>query len=313
MSNPKTGAQPGDFHLGWAGEIEAEARQALLESGLPKIFNAPFAADDRPLPEAFTLASNIFWYTDQGPVGSCFADAGAQAGQISMSSAISAGAPFTDEQFSRAFAWHEGRKNDGTLGYRADGGSISGVMKAGFEKGYCPESLLPYKPSRSWLEQTPTQAAYDAAALRKLIGIVYPQSVEEEQRSIYNGLPPEIGIWWPYGWDQGQIDQHGRTTGVGRGVYGHALVKIGWANAGVWDNYRWWHIKNSHGPIYPVLSPEMAAKVEGYATIRPDRDYCFWVREDHMQAVIAKGNSELVAAAGIEGIEVRHVYSWRLR
>ncbi len=58
--------------LGWRPDLEAPARAAWASQGQPPLFSSTvFADDERPLPPAFTLADQVKFWFNQGPVGSC--------------------------------------------------------------------------------------------------------------------------------------------------------------------------------------------------------------------------------------------------
>ena len=296
--------------LGWLPQLEAPARDQWFASGMPPRFVA--SAPSTPLPEAFTLAQHVLWWFNQGQVGSCAGNSttGAVATSISFASANGPNA-LTEVQLSRAYIYRNGRKLDGLIG-RGDGASITNCLRAVHQFGVCPEDLFPYKPDSRYLDQAPSAQAVAGAKPFGLTGLADLKFSDAEgiKASIHAGCPPVIGIWWPYGWDQGQIDQWGRTKGIGSGVFGHALYRIGWVNPGVWDNHLWWHIVNSHGPIYPLPSEEMRAKVQGYASARPDRCYSFWCRDDLLQTVAGYGYAEQVAPVGPFSPQVGGPSSW---
>ncbi len=297
------------YALGWRADIEPAAKAAWQETGLRPVFLLPGLA--APLPKAFTLADCVLWWYDQGPVGSCFANAVVQAMQISTAAAIRAGAAFKAVQLSRHWAWWQGRELDGGNGF-GDGGSVTNALRALHELGCPTEAVCPYQPSHSYLNQKPGQTAYTEAPADTLTGCIDLRIDQSDaiKQSIAAGNPVVIGIWWPYGWDGGSIDQYGRTNGISMGEFGHAIVIQGWADPGTFDdNYLWWHVNNSHGPIYPVLPPQWASRVVGYKTARPDRCYSWWVRDDLMRRVMT-GFYEMVAPVGVAGFQERRAVSW---
>lgn len=302
------------FPTGWNHELEEAARFNLQQSVRP-LFGADMGVGDEPLPDAFSLSEDIYNWTNQGPEGSCFSDAATQMQMIAEAGLKRAGANVKLDFLSRWMGWYVGRTNDGSIGSRQAGGTISGVMKGIAETGLCLDSSAPYKPSLAYLDRKPSATAFEEAKIHRITGLLYPKTRDEIRRCIFNRLPPVDGVWWCYGWDQGLIDQYGRTTKVGYGRFGHALVRVGYAMPGTFDdNHIWWQWKNSHGPIYPVLKPEWAARVKGYKScpLTPGKDYCFWVRDDHMQTVINKGWAECVAGIAAIGNTVNEKYSWML-
>ncbi len=310
-----TGPDGQDFHLGWRPDLEGPAKERWAREGSPPRFTAAtFAAAADPEHDAFTLADLVSWWFNQADLGSCFANATPQVVQVAEAfAARRLGLPVDDtKELSRRATWYYGRQLDGLLGSRSDGGSVTNALRSFHQFGCPPDALWPYKPDHAWCEATPPASVVAAAkpyGLAGLLDLDFGDSAAIE-RAIVAGQPPAIGIWWPYGWDQGQIDQYGRTAGIGSGVFGHALALIGYVRPGVWDKYRWWHIVNSHGPIYPLPSAEMRAKVVGYASARPDRCYAFWVRDDLLQRVAGYGNQEMVAPVGPFAPDPRSPASW---
>lgn len=298
------------FALGWLADREDVAKAAWSQTGGRPVFQADVFRDSRPLPPAFSISKCIINWYNQGQIGSCFAVAAAGAMETATACAVLAGEPFEAMQLSRRFAWYEGRKRDGLIGSRGDGGTISGVMRALHEAGLPRESLAPYVVSRPQMDSKPSPEAYEDAKNNRLVGVM-PFRFEDAdaiKRTIFNGHPIVIGIWWPSGWDIGAIDQHGRTTGVTHGGFGHALYVVGWADADVFDDkYTYWHIVNSHGPIYPPLPKHWAARVPGYASARATKCYAFWARSDHLARVVGYGHAEFIAPAGVQGFKARNL------
>lgn len=311
------------YGLGWNPHLEGAARLAWANQGQPPLFRSSvFAADTRPLPPAFSLSNLIITFMDQGPVGTCYTNAGIQTIEITTGAASVAGEGVDQVRLSRAFlAWEACKRDAGGRG-RWDvtqGATITNTMRALHEAGACREELFPYKPDPRYLNRQPSAEAYAQAASCKLTGVLDLDLEDNDarKRSIFNGHPAEVGIWWPgantrdgRGWDQGYIDSYGRTSGVGGGDFGHALCVVGWVDPGVWDSHLYWQYVNSHGPIYPIPSPEMRAKVLGYRPARADRCYSFWVRDDHERIVFGKGMTELIAPAGSTGFTVKRLPAW---
>jgi len=314
--------------LGWKPHLEPIVRAAWADQGQPPIYRATvFAADTRPLPPAFSLSNLVITWMDQGPVGTCYCNAGTQAIEVAAGAAAVAGEGVEQVRLSRAYVAWEACKRDFESDPRnrgrrlaidvTQGATITGVMRALDESGACREELFPYKPDSRHLNRPPTPEMVEQAKVCQLTGVmdIELKDFDARKRSIFNGHPPVVGIWWPgagggRGWDQGYIDQYGRTSGVSGGGFGHALTIIGWVDPGVWDGHLYWQYVNSHGAIYPVPSPEMRAKVPGYRSARPDRCYTFWVRDDHERMVFNKGMTELIAPAGVTGFRVRSLPTW---
>jgi len=165
--------------------------------------------------------------------------------------------------------------------------------------GDCTEDLWPYQADHDFLEQTPPADVFKAAGSNRVTSIAELPLVstgDAWKRSIFNGHPIGIGIWWPYGWDD-QVDAYGRTTGIGSGEYGHALAVIGWHAD--WDGCQWWEILNSHGAIYGAPPAEVQAQIAGY---KPS-GFSFWARHDLLSRVMSFDYTEAYNAAGVQGFE----------
>src|SRR6476646_9901964 len=115
------------FVPGWDPATAVRARAGFHARG-QSFVSAIFADDDRPLPQAFSLARFRLWPFDQGPVGSCFANAAAQAFQIHTAADATDGARWELVPLSRRLVWFQGRKLDGSLGSSGDGGSVTNAM-----------------------------------------------------------------------------------------------------------------------------------------------------------------------------------------
>jgi hypothetical protein len=299
------------FIPGWSPSSAQRAREGYQARG--QAFVQAAFADDRTLPPAFSLAKFRLWPFNQGQVGSCFANGTAQAFQIHTAADVSAGASWELVPLSRRLVWYQGRKLDGSLGSRGDGGSVTNAMAAMGEGphgvGVCSEEKWPYQPSHAYLEHQPPDEVFANAALNRVTEIADVEVGPDWKRAIFNGHPIAIGIWWPNGWDT-QIGTDGRATGIGRGGYGHALAVIGWIDD--WGGKAWWQIENSHGPIYHPIPADVAAHVPGYQPAHPDTTHDFWVRDEWLREVLGYGYSEALAAAGMTGFQRRIVDTgWR--
>lgn len=288
--------------LGWLHEKEAEAKANW--TGCPPRFGADALADVDTSDASFSLADQVKWWYNQGPVGSCFANAVCSSIEISISAAVTAGATFDEIQLSRAAVWYFGRLLDGSNGSRQDGGSISNAMRAIHDYGIPHESDWPYKPSNAWLNRKPTDAVMRSAKEITIKGTlaIDPSDSNGIKKAIKSGLPPVIGIWWRYGWDT-NFSKDGIVTNGGQGQYGHALVMIGWAT---WNGKLYWNIQNSHGGIYPPMS----VAVPGYAAAPSGKSYSFWVSDTDFRTNVSYGNAELVAPITVIAPGNQAALSW---
>jgi hypothetical protein len=140
---------------------------------------------------------------------------------------------------------------------------------------------------------------FSDAAHVHIVAPVKVNSLAQVQYQIgVNNQPVALGIWWPYGWDGHQW----LMTQVGPGTYGHALTIVGYAAAGIIDRDTCFQIDNWHGLLYPVLPPNLAAKVPGYQPIQPTVTSDFWVRASMLSAVFQKGPVEMISATDEEGL-----------
>ena len=303
---------PDPFVPGWHPDDEKRSRDAWFATGVMPLLKTPFEADDTPIPKAFSLSSRLLWPRNQGPVGSCFINAGVSAQEISTTCSVEAGENIEEHQLSRWFGWYETRLRDGLSGSRQDGGTISGVYRAGHEVGFALEADAPYRPENRYLNQKPPAKAYESAKSSKIVAFasIGQRDRKARQKQILNGYPCNPGIWWPYGWDTA-CDKYGRTTGVGSGTYGHALVIMGWIED--WDGHFWWEYLNSHGAIYGAPPADVQQEIIGYRPFptKSGRQYSFWVRDDHEAAVMSKGNVELLSASGVTGFKAKDLVSRR--
>jgi hypothetical protein len=297
------------FMPGWSPELAERGRARFAASGRSFSAAPQFLGDDRPLPPGFSLSGWLKWPYDQGQVGSCFSNMGAAILQLMMLGAVANGAEGTPFNPSRRLIWYQCRKLDGSLGSRSDGGSIVNTFAALGDApdgiGDCSEEAWPYKPSHSWLEQTPSADVIKQAGQTRIAHIAEASfDATAWKRSIFNLSPIGIGIYWPSGWDT-SCDRSGRITGIGGGGYGHALAVIGWVDD--WDGHRWWEIENSHGPIYGIPPADVQARIVGYKPSAGDKSFSFWAREDWFQEVLGYRNTETYNAAGVEGFVPRAV------
>lgn len=297
------------FVSGWNPDLAERGRAQFAASGRFFSLAPQFADDERPLPPGFSMSGWLKWPYDQGQVGSCFSNMGAVILQLMMSGSIANGSTGTLFNPSRRLIWYQCRKLDGSLGSGSDGGSIVNSFVALGEAphgvGDCSEEEWPYKPSHSWLEQTPPANVFSDAAKTRIDQIAeMPFDSTRWKRSIFNLAPIGIGIYWPSGWDT-SCDHFGRITGIGGGGFGHALAVIGWIDD--WDGHRWWEIQNSHGPIYGIPPTDVQTKIKGYKPSANNRSFSFWAREDWFREVLGYRHTETYNAATVEGFVVKQV------
>jgi hypothetical protein len=302
-----------EFKAGWSPVLGQRARARFAAAG--RTFASTQFADDRTRPRAFSLSFLVRWAYNQGSVGSCFANMMAAILQV-LEGADNQQVPRWEvANPSRRLIWRRCRELDGTAGSGGDGGSIvhsySAVGPTPDGWGACKEEEWPYKAEHRWLEARPPQSVLDDCQIR--IKDIAPARDETDwDRLNFSGHPIGLGIWWPYGWDS-QIDRFGRTTGIGRGSFGHAIARIGWFQD--WDGHNYSQILNSHGAIYPALPAEIASEIPGYKPSSGDKTHDFWARDDMLAEVIhsySGGNAELYTGALASGFKARNIDTgWR--
>jgi len=293
------------YPSGWDEDIAKVGTTNYFASGRVLFSGPKFTDDDRPIPASYSLSKLIQWLYDQGQVGSCFSNMGASVLQIMMAALVSSGQQGTVFNPSRRLIWYGCRKLDGSFGRRDDGGSIVNTFAALGDGqggiGDCSEDMWPYKASHSWLEQVPPDSIIQAASKTHINSISEaPLDADTWKRSILNGCPIGIGIWWPYGWDT-KCDKFGRTTGIGVGSFGHAVTVIGWIDN--WDGHNYYEILNSHGKIYGGPPTDLTNSIVGYQYT----GFSFFAREDHLEMVMSKNYTENYHAAGVEGFSKKEI------
>lgn len=277
------------YALGWDLARATSARQKLLQTGrlatvLPGI----------PAPSAWSLAKYRLAHYEQGQCGSCWLHAAKQCVEVSANAL-----GYTAFPVCRHLIGYLGKSFEGG-GSPCNGGSVADALSAclaDHQGGLAHEDLDPYHPDGS-LAQRPPKAVWDDATKSHLVAHVDVKSDDEARTLISSGRPCANGIWWPYGWDNGRTFM----DSIGPGTYGHALLEIGYVQAGVFDDHAWFQLDNWHGLLYPPLPEDKAAKVPGYVPIQPDKTSDFWVRADVYEAVRNKGFAERLSATDFTGL-----------
>lgn len=290
---------PPQFVAGWHAEFAEDARAQFLASGYT--YAALDFGDDRPFPAGLSLAKFRKWTHNQGQVGTCHENAAVQLFQIHTA----ADGTYECVQLSRCMVGYGGSLLAGGRN-PADGNSVLNDMLAMSDPpkglGVCHEEKWPYKPDRQYFAAGPPPGAVDDAKLNRVhqVAEVAPNP-EAVKRSILNGHPIAIGIGWPGNFDS--CDQYGRVPSPGWNVGGHAITIIGWLDA--WEGHTYYQIENSHGAIYHILPPDIAARVPGYVPAHEDKTNDFWCREDWLMTKLQGG--EVLTAAGLTGFKRREL------
>lgn len=281
---------PPQFVPGWTPEAFVAARARVLASG--KVYYQ--IRSDAPVYPAYSLTQYRLRHLEQGQAGTCWVHAATQLGEVFASSN-----GFEAFPICRMLVGWAGKKLEGG-GNPTNGGSPTDAlegMTSDKGPGIAHESLWPYSDSSRALGASPAANVTADAKGHALETMVDVASDDQARQLISANHPVANGIWWPYGWDNSQTFM----TGIGVGSYGHALLEIGYASAGVFDDYAWFQLDNWHGLLYPPLSADKAAKVPGYKPISDSKTSDFWVRADVYQRVRDKGNAERVTATTLQG------------
>jgi hypothetical protein len=280
------------FVSGWFPELANAARSRT------RYARAAYSGDDRPLPGAFSLSQFRLRHLEQGQAGTCWVHAPTQSFEI-MTGALG----YSQAPLCRMLVGYQGtvlmaREGGGRRRNPTSGGSVTDAFKAMGDApdgvGVCHESLWPYSDSSSALGASPPAAAIPDANPNRVHQVAEVAIGDGWKRSIFNGRPVAIGIWWPYGWDNSQTFM----DSIGSGTFGHALAVIGWCTH---QNNLYWQLDNWHGLLYPPLDAAMAATVPGYRPIQADKTSDFWPSDAVLRKVIGYGDAEAVAAAGMDG------------
>lgn len=241
----------------------------------------PYNADE--IPPAFSLSQYRLRPFDQGPVGSCWCNSSACAIEILAGAQGHEAFPV-----SRHLLGYAGKGLEGGGNMCNGGDPTDALMAATSEKGVGVghEDLDPYRADSRYLGAKPPQAVYDDAKKHAISGLVQINSDDDAMRFISSGRPIVQGQWWAYSLDSPKTFM----DSIGAGQYGHSLAEIGYAKPGVFDEYGWIQITNSHGLIYPPLPADKAAKVPGYKPNQPDKTCDYWIRVDVYQRIKNHGN-----------------------
>lgn len=282
------------FGLGWRPDLEDKTEEEWEDaSGLSIYGPSYFESGYRTPKPAYTLAGSVNHFHSQGPVGSSFACAVVNALQIA-----SASRGVLSGSYSRRWTWYHTRRMDGTLRQVQEGGSILRAIQSVSLYGAEREGVYGYLCDRSYLDRPIRERR--GFYRPKLAGLVRKLSFGrpwEIASALETGNPLVVGMGWPEEWSNREsIDNEGRTTGVsGQNGY-HSVVVVGKVDPGVWDTHRYYHILNTHGPIYPSIPGSLASPVVGlHDEIKsPAKRYLFWAREDHLYEATARRNSLIV-------------------
>lgn len=248
-----------------------------------------------PVPDAISLSKFRLRHLEQGNAGTCWAHSATQNAEVFAKAHDYSAFPIC----RRLVGW-QGKQLEGG-GNPSNGGAVTdGLLAMSSSKGagIAHEDLCPYTDDFRTLGTKPPQNVFDDGKKANLVAIIDVQSDDDSKRLISAKTPVSNGIWWPYGWDS----QKTFMDSIGSGVYGHALLEIGYVQPGVFDDFAWFQLDNWHGLLYPPLPADKAAKVPGYVPIQADKTSDFWVRADVYEKVRNYGNAERVSATDLNGL-----------
>ena len=117
------------FALGWRPELEALVATTPQFRRLYSATPPRFAPPPGGYPKRFTLQKFRKFPFNQGPVGTCWANAGTQVAQVMTAIKAAQGKPYDVVPLSRAYVGHYGCVLMGG-GNPADGGTISAATTA---------------------------------------------------------------------------------------------------------------------------------------------------------------------------------------
>ena len=287
-----------EFALGWNAWEEAPTRSRV--SGL---YTAPPDFEEADMPPSFLLAKYHLFPKDQGPVGTCYANAGCSAFETQTAAEADHGKSWDAVPLSRQFISYWATQVMQPGRNPADGGTISATFASMADppegRGACHESAWPYKPNRQDLARHPDAQAMDDGGHNRLHQIAdIGWNPETTKRSIAALHVPEIGIEWPENWTSRGETWNSR---IGQRSGGHAVFLLGWHTDE--RGQLWWLIGNSHGSIYPPAQIE----VEGYSG--PSLRYCLFASDDALGNLMS-GDAECQIAAGMDGFRRTPCWTW---
>lgn len=147
-----------------------------------------FLSDGTMLPPSIDLRPNCPPVLDQGQLGSCTANAIANAHHFDQLKQKDADA-FAP---SRLFVYYNERAAEGTINSDA-GAAIRDGIKSIATQGVCDELLVPYNIAK--FTKKPIPAAYKAALLHKSIAyLAVPQVLDQMRAALASGVPFVFGF-----------------------------------------------------------------------------------------------------------------------
>jgi hypothetical protein len=277
--------------FGWDPRHAQEAEARLMASGRYCLV----AAEEKPLPPAFSLAKHKIKSYDQGPNGTCWTFSPKQLGETMAKALGYAAFPIS----SRMLGWYAKKHYEGG-GSQTEGGSPTDAIRAMTSQGcgICPEYLCPYSTESRVLDSQPADAAFAAAKKSSLLAPVVVKGLAQAKQLVISGRGVANGVPWP-----GNFEQPGPFhSKLGPRVGGHSVLLIGFAAPGVFDQHAWLNFDNWRRPQYKALPPDLAAKVPGYAPTTPTATTDLWIREDVYVELCRGQVTEHISATDLSGL-----------
>jgi len=238
------GSPRGRFGLGWVPDLP-DHRDLAYSAPLPQLRQLPSAADLRP---------QFPWPPyDQGPIGSCTANA--IAGAIQYDRAKSRQSP--DFTPSRLMIYYNERAMEHSIPLDA-AAQIRDGIKSIAKQGACKEATWPYEateadpqtqlfPQNSPPVTKPPAAAYQEAQAYEAISYFrVQQSLAQMKGCLADGFPIVMG----FSVYESMYDSHGNPvkvlpmpSGTDNQIGGHAVLLVGYD-----DSKQLFTVRNSWGP-----------------------------------------------------------------
>lgn len=218
------------------------------ESDTRDFLYAPLFSTKSDLPEQTDLRKSCSPVENQGPVGSCTAQA--LAGALEFLE-IKNKKELVD--LSRLFIYYNERSMEGRTAQDA-GATLRDGIKGLHKWGVCKESLWPYQ--QDLLFDKPSQAAYTEATGRRILRYERLRTLEDMRGILASGLPFVFGFKVYASFESQEVAQSGRVEMPQPGetfLGGHAVMAVGYN-----DVQQRLLVRNSWGPKWGM---------EGYFTM----------------------------------------------
>jgi C1A family cysteine protease len=264
-ANPQT-----RFNFGWVPDLP-DHRDLVYSAPLQHLQQPPPSVDLRP---QFAFAPY-----DQGPIGSCTANAIAAAIQFDRAK-MNKTPDFTP---SRLFIYYNERSMEHSIPADA-GAQIRDGIKSVAKQGACKEATWPYQPTpadpqthlfppHSPPDTKPPAAAYhEAEVYRAMAYFRVPQSLAQMKGCLVEGFPFVLG----FSVYENIYDAHGNPVTVlpmpqGSQIGGHAVLVVGYDDAKQLFTIRnsWGTGAQDHGHFYmPYAYATNPSLADDFWTVR---------------------------------------------